>query len=237
MRTARWSTLVWIIFNSSVKTQVMLILPKLMFMLTFGVIRNAYRAVVAMPCSASLQKIEKVDRCPRNTLEWDVRAALFNCSSINQTCVPSDMFLYHCVLNAYGTELLEVCAVYKFIYGNRCAEFDSEGSIVQENSNKCNNALVPCPMVYKSTEAFKYQSCYDGVKVRRQISMMKNITTTKYELLENSTKVTALFITNGITILVIIICGLLCAKKKFNIFQCDSQTHKDNQDTSMSLVA
>lgn len=191
-----------------------------------------------MPCSASLQKIEKVDRCPRNTLEWDVRAALFNCSSINQTCVPSDMFQYHCVLNAYGTELLEVCAVYKFIYGNRCAEFDSDGSIVQENSNKCNNALVPCPMVYKSTEAFKYQSCYDGVKDRREISMLKNLTTTKNELPENSVKVTALFISNGITILVILICGLCFAKKKFKIFQCDSsQKHKDDQDTSINLVA
>lgn len=81
-------------------------------------IRHDYRTVIAMPCSASLQKIEKVDRCPRNALEWDVRAALFNCSSINQTCVTSDMFQYHCVSNAYGTELLEVCAVYKFIYGN-----------------------------------------------------------------------------------------------------------------------
>lgn len=48
----------------------------------------------------------------------------------------------------------------KNIVGNRCAEFDSEGSIVQENSNKCNNALVPCPMVYKSTEAFKCKKSF-----------------------------------------------------------------------------
>lgn len=71
-----------------------------------------------MACSSSLISMTYVDRCPRNSLEWDVRAYLFNCSSINQTCVQSDMFLYHCVLNADGRQLLEVCAPYKFIYGN-----------------------------------------------------------------------------------------------------------------------
>lgn len=70
-----------------------------------------------MMCLQSLESLQKVDQCPRNALEWDARADLFNCSSINQTCVPSDMFLYHCVLNADGTELLEVCAPLRYIHG------------------------------------------------------------------------------------------------------------------------
>lgn len=81
-------------------------------------VQHGYKQVHGMPCSASLQTIKMVDRCPRNSLEWDARAALFNCSSIKQSCVSTDMFLYHCVLNAYGTELIEICAVYKFIYGS-----------------------------------------------------------------------------------------------------------------------
>lgn len=117
-----------------------------------------------MACSSSLISMTYVDRCPRNSLEWDVRAYLFNCSSINQTCVQSDMFLYHCVLNADGRQLLEVCAPYKFIYGQSCTEFDSEGPIIQENSYSCSNASVPCPGVYISTDAHKYQSCYDRVQ-------------------------------------------------------------------------
>lgn len=40
----------------------------------------------------------------------------------------------------------------------------------------------------------------------------------RYELFENLIKVIVLFILNGIIILVIIICGLWCVKKKFNIF-------------------
>lgn len=81
-------------------------------------VQHGYKQVHAMPCSASLQTMKMVDRCPRNSLEWDARAALFNCSSIKQSCVSTDMFLYHCVLNTYGTELIEICAVYKFIYGS-----------------------------------------------------------------------------------------------------------------------
>lgn len=42
-----------------------------------------------------------------------------------------------------------------FIKGQKCAEFDSEGPIIQENSNNCINASVPCPGVYISTDAHK----------------------------------------------------------------------------------
>lgn len=81
-------------------------------------VQRGYKEAHAMPCSASLQTMKTVGRCPRNSLEWDERAALFNCSSIKQSCVSTDMFLYHCVLDTYGTELIEICAVYKFIYGS-----------------------------------------------------------------------------------------------------------------------
>lgn len=138
-----------------------------------AVLQSTMPGVHTMPCATSLKSIRYVERCPRNSLEWDVRADLLNCSSISQTCVSTDMFRYHCVLNADGTNLLELCAPYKFIYGQKCAEFDSEGTIIQENSNSCRNASVPCPIAYVSTDAFKYQSCYDRVKF-----MANNGTTT-----------------------------------------------------------
>lgn len=127
-------------------------------------IQSTMQGVNTMSCKTSLKSIQYVDRCPRNSLEWDVRADLLNCSSINQTCVSTNMFLYHCVLNADGAKLLEVCAPYKYIYGQKCTEFDSVGTIIQENSNICSNASVPCPDVYISTDAYKYQSCYDRVQ-------------------------------------------------------------------------
>lgn len=70
-----------------------------------------------MPCNASLPTAKSVERCPRNDLEWKARAASVNCSSVEQSCVASDMFLYHCVLNAEGTKLIEVCAPVKSIHG------------------------------------------------------------------------------------------------------------------------
>ena len=76
------------------------------------------RTTRAMSCSAALDMVVPVNRCPRNNLEWDERASLFNCSSINQTCVEPDKFQYHCVLNENCTELVEVCAPVRVIYGN-----------------------------------------------------------------------------------------------------------------------
>lgn len=70
-----------------------------------------------MPCNASLPTAKSVGRCPRNDLEWKARAASVNCSSVEQSCVESGMFLYHCVLNAEGTKLIEVCAPVKSIHG------------------------------------------------------------------------------------------------------------------------
>lgn len=169
-----WTCLVLIIYNASIDMQSM-------FIIIFGPVQHGYGQVHAMPCSASLQTMKMVDRCPRNSLEWDARAAMFNCSAINQTCVSTDMFLYHCVLNTYGTELIEMCAVYKFIYGRKCAEFDRKGSIVQENVYNCSNSMVPCPNVYKSTDAFKYQSCYDRVVQRKEIAKTTESTNFKSE--------------------------------------------------------
>lgn len=189
----------------------------------FGSVQRGYKQVHAMPCSTSLQTIKTVDRCPRNSLEWDDRAALFNCSSIKQSCVSKDMFLYHCVLDTYGTELIEICAVYKFIYGRKCAEFDRKGSIVQENVYNCNNSRVSCPDVYKSTDAYKYQTCYDGVEQRKEIPKTTESTNSNFES-PDERKITILpFLIVIIVVLVIIVVALF-----FYIFKMKKYSKYDN---------
>lgn len=189
----------------------------------FGSVQRGYKQVHAMPCSTSLQTIKTVDRCPRNSLEWDDRAALFNCSSIKQSCVSKDMFLYHCVLDTYGTELIEICAVYKFIYGRKCAEFDRKGSIVQENVYNCSNSRVSCPNVYKSTDAYKYQSCYDGVEQRKEIPKTTESTNSNFES-PDERKITILpFLIVIIVVLVIIVVALF-----FYIFKMKKYSKYDN---------
>ena len=71
----------------------------------------------SMSCGASLFTSIPTKRCPRNELEWNTRAALFNCSSFTQTCVKQDKFEYHCVLNENVTGLVEVCAPSKHVFG------------------------------------------------------------------------------------------------------------------------
>ena len=79
-----------------------------------------------MSCQASLRTANDVERCPRNELEWNAHAARLNCSSIIQTCVDPSLFKYHCVLNKEGNKLLEVCAPFSHIYGNKKVELLSE---------------------------------------------------------------------------------------------------------------
>nr|XP_022291649.1 uncharacterized protein LOC111102981 [Crassostrea virginica]XP_022291650.1 uncharacterized protein LOC111102981 [Crassostrea virginica] len=116
-----------------------------------------------MSCGASLFTSIPTKRCPRNELEWNTRAALFNCSSINQTCVKPDKFEYHCVLNENVTGLVEVCAPSKHVFEQKCLHFHTGGKLIQESVIHCSSGLIICPNAYRSTEAYKYQSCYEGV--------------------------------------------------------------------------
>ncbi|XP_062608826.1 uncharacterized protein LOC134270612 isoform X2 [Saccostrea cucullata] len=125
----------------------------------------------SMPCTTSRITVQKVNRCPRNQLEWIIEAEKANCSSINQTCVKSYEFVYHCVLNTMLTELLEVCAPAKPIYGKMCAEYNIGGNLIQESLDAgCGTDRIPCPPAYPSTEAYKYQECYNFVKQSKNIT-------------------------------------------------------------------
>lgn len=122
----------------------------------------------AMSCPLSRKTVVRVNRCPRNQFEWNYREKRFNCSSFNQSCVNKNMFTYHCAMNEEVNELLELCAPTKFIHGQKCVEYNFLGSIIQESIIDCSNTTVPCPDVYQSTEAFKYQSCYDAVQLSEE---------------------------------------------------------------------
>lgn len=160
--------------------------------------------VISMPCPLSQEFIQYVDQCPRNSLEWNARSAEYNCSSVNQTCIQNDMFVYHCVLNSNGTMLMEVCAPLKYIHGQKCAEFNSRGNIVQENSCNCSKAIVPCPKVYRSTDAFKYQSCYDEAKKKKvEVVPIKATMTPKFEINGIQTNTLTTFVTINVIGLII----------------------------------
>ncbi|XP_022289017.2 uncharacterized protein LOC111101688 [Crassostrea virginica] len=110
-------------------------------------------------CKESSATVKLVKTCPQTLQEWRNAAALKNCGSIQNSC---SSFHYHCVMNTWRNETVEVCAPQHNIIGGNCAEYNLGGFRIQRNGNvKC----TKCPMAYASTESVKYQECYNTSKL------------------------------------------------------------------------
>lgn len=108
-------------------------------------------------CNDSAATATKVKSCPQNHKEWNKAAAMKGCEKMAHSC---SSFEYHCVINAWGNETIEVCAPSLKIIGNVCAEYSQGGKRIQRNGFvPCKN----CPSVYFSNESFNYQECYEHV--------------------------------------------------------------------------
>lgn len=71
-------------------------------------------------CAISKQTVQPVVDCPRSAEEWRKAAARKNCSAYAYRCDRPDQFVYHCVINAYINETLEVCAYsQKIVHGKK----------------------------------------------------------------------------------------------------------------------
>lgn len=111
--------------------------------------RNANECKESVAATATV-----VGSCPRNAREMDGRSLLKNCSHIKHTC---SSFEYHCVINTWMNETIEVCAPNMNIIGNVCAEYNYGGKTIQRNSKA---HCKECPELYVSVMSFLYQECY-----------------------------------------------------------------------------
>lgn len=70
-------------------------------------------------CQEAVDSAKSVTSCPTSKAEWDDAARRKNCSSIasKQNCSLAEHFQYHCVINEFRNELLEVCAPSRIIFG------------------------------------------------------------------------------------------------------------------------
>lgn len=70
-------------------------------------------------CPEAVRSIQLVEKCPSSEEEWKDGASNKNCGKLakRQNCTIADEFLYHCVINAYINETLEVCAPKRLIHG------------------------------------------------------------------------------------------------------------------------
>nr|XP_022289123.1 uncharacterized protein LOC111101105 isoform X3 [Crassostrea virginica] len=124
--------------------------------------KNEIAKAESPSCAISNQTVQPVEDCPRTAEEWRKAAARKNCSAYAHHCDRPDQFVYHCVINPYINETLEVCAYSQKIVHGYCAEYSKVGTRIQGNENApCQN----CPKDgYRSNETFNYPECYNLVK-------------------------------------------------------------------------
>lgn len=66
-------------------------------------------------CEDSKLTVEIVKECPNSEKEWKKAAARKNCEEYARRCDQRNDFVYHCVINTYVNETLEVCAYKQYI--------------------------------------------------------------------------------------------------------------------------
>lgn len=60
-----------------------------------------------------------MESCPTNYQEWEAAAKLKNCNitAAQQKCSEAEIFVYHCVIDWFENDTLEVCAPQTLITG------------------------------------------------------------------------------------------------------------------------
>ncbi|XP_062566601.1 uncharacterized protein LOC134228921 isoform X2 [Saccostrea cucullata] len=127
-------------------------------------------------CPVSRQTMSIVPNCPTSESEWRKASQRKNCSAFASQCSYPDKLVYHCVINPFVNQTLEVCAYGKYIVLGYCTEYSLSGNIIQQNyDTDCSKFTQnPCPSGYHSTEAYKYPGCYELTKkstVQNQTTM------------------------------------------------------------------
>lgn len=113
-------------------------------------------------CQEIVNSVEEVASCPTTKQENDRAASKKNCSRITLGKKCNNYQLsYHCVINGYRNQTVEVCAPWKQITSGRCTEFNVAGGRIHiHHEPPCNNEFPKCDKVYNSTDAYKYPDCY-----------------------------------------------------------------------------
>lgn len=107
-----------------------------------------------------------VDDCPNSEEKWKQAVLKKNCEAHASQCSEPEKLEYHCVINPFINQTLEVCAYAQYIVLGLCTEYSMSGNIIQGSVNAdCQHFKKnQCPIIYRSTEAYEYPSCYDLTK-------------------------------------------------------------------------
>lgn len=117
-------------------------------------------------CGVTRSTVQVVDGCPVSEKSWREAAEKKRCDVPAKQCSEPEKLVYHCVINPYINQTLEVCAYAQNIVGGRCASYDISGNVIQENwSEHCSKFNEnACPTYYRSDYAYRYPGCYNLTK-------------------------------------------------------------------------
>nr|XP_022289673.1 uncharacterized protein LOC111101464 isoform X2 [Crassostrea virginica] len=167
-------------------------------------------------CNDSKTTVKVVATCPQTQNEWTERSRNKNCESYNHSCTS---FEYHCVMNTWGNETVEVCAPRLKIIGSVCPEYNFGGSRIQRNGNM---VCSSCNSTYDSTKSFMYPECYayKGKSSPIQTTIPPNLPSTTHNIsfisdimeeISNESQHKKHDSDNGVTIIIVTcsMCGVL----------------------------
>lgn len=117
-------------------------------------------------CHISKSTVQIVDNCPKSEKKWKQAAVKKNCEALASQCSEPERLEYHCVINPFINQTIEVCAYAQNIVLGYCTEYSTVENMIQQSAKThCRSFQKnPCPIFYRSTEAYKYQDCYELTK-------------------------------------------------------------------------
>ncbi|XP_052708897.1 uncharacterized protein LOC128183784 [Crassostrea angulata] len=117
-------------------------------------------------CEVTRSTKQVVDDCPDSEEKWKERAAIKNCTAFASQCAEPERLVYHCLINQYVNQTLEVCAYAQNIVFGLCASYSFSGNSILLNLRTNCSAFKekPCPNFYRSDKAYNYPECYELTK-------------------------------------------------------------------------
>lgn len=149
-------------------------------------------------CSISILTVERVENCPDSEEKWKEAAARKKCEDYAIFCSEPEKLEYHCVINSFINETLEVCAYTQNIVLGHCTDYSVSGNLIKQNWRT--NCKVfekkPCPLFYLSTEAYKYPGCYELTKRPKKLSRIHHtVLSSKNNIMHTTTNSSRLLLT------------------------------------------
>lgn len=135
-------------------------------------------------CLASLATVQTVTSCPTNEAELSSAKQRKQCKHLAyiQKCVTPEKFKYHCVLNTWKNDTVEVCAP-EIISQGFCLKFDEGGARLQEvYERECTNFSKPCTTRFISSDLLHYFQCNDIARKTKKSDLLN----TAKEMLSNT---------------------------------------------------